>query len=415
MRRYARPVESHDPRAWRTSCCIAGAFAALAGLLFWFGSGPWVGALHAGFYGDLAQMTGAARDVWTGKLDQVYGSNVGLLALPLSFLAVLPLAPVLGVLNQQVPYHDPATLLAGSYILLLGSLLLYAVRKLAWDLGIRRHLALLQIVAALLVLLPEFEYGHLDDVLALTAVVLAVSRTIRREHLAAAVMLSVAISFKQWAFVLVPLVVAGAPRGRRLRAIFAAGALPAVLTAVCIGLDGSSAVHAFFSPLPSSQLTGHPGFNPNWFGTHSAEASRLLAAGIAFALGLAFARVTEPSRLLVVVAVILTIRPLTETVNYSYYWSPALLFVVLALLLAEGELKLGGVLWSAAALLWSVPRGLDSSPKGWWVCQLILLGALTSTVLRVLRTARLQSEVIPDAPLATDLSPGDRAEPLSVA
>lgn len=391
MRRDARLLDDPDPWRWRTSLAIAGVFVLLAGLLFWFGSGPWVGALHAGFYGDLAQMTGAAHDVWTGKLDQVYGSNLGLLALPLSFLAVLPIAPILAPMHQQVPYHDAATLLAGSYVLLLGSVLLYAVRKVAWDLGIRRHLLLLQIAAAVLVLLPEFEYGHLDDVLALTAVVYSVGRMLRREHLAAAVMLSVAISFKQWAFVIVPLLVASAPEGRRLKTLFAAGALPAVLTTVSIGLDGTSAVHAFFSPLPSSQMTGHPGFDPAWLGAHSSEASRLLAALLAAGLGIVWRRVTEPAKLLAVVAVILAIRPLTETVNYSYYWSPALMFLLLALVVAEQKVSFGALGWCTAALLWSVPRGLDSSPQGWWLCQLILLGALSWKGARVLRRAQFQT------------------------
>ena len=415
MRLDARSLDDADPRGWRTSLAVAGVFVLLAGLLFWFGSGPWVGALHAGSYGDLAQMTGAAHDVWTGKLDQVYGSNLGLLALPLSFLAVLPLAPILGAMHQQVPYHDVATILAGSYVLLLGSFLLHAVRKLAWDLGIRRHLLLLQIAAAVLVLLPEFEYGHLDDVLALTAVVYAVRRMLRREHLAAAVMLSVAISFKQWAFVLVPLLIGGAPEGRRLKTAFTAAALPAVLTAVSIGLDGTSAMHAFFSPLPSSQMTGHPGFDPAWLGAHSSEASRVLASLLAAGLGIVGRRVTEPAKLLGVVAVILAIRPLTETVNYSYYWSPTLMFVLLSLLVAEQRVSLGAAGWCAAALLWSVPRGLDSSPQGWWVCQLILLGALSWKGSRVLRRTQSRTRPVRAARRDPNSSSRDCAEPLPVA
>ena len=419
VRPDARPLDDGDPRGWRTSLGVTGVFVLLGGVLFWFGSGPWVGALHAGYYGDLAQMTGAAHDFWTGKLDQVYGSNLGLLALPLSFLAVLPLAPILGAMHQQVPNHDVATLLAGSYVLLLGSFFLHAVRKLVWHLGVRRNLVVLQIVAAVLVLLPEFEYGHLDDVLALTAVVYCVQRMLRREHLAAALTLSVAISFKQWAFVLVPLLVARAPEGRRLKATFAAAALPAVLTAACIALDGTSAMHAFFSPLPSSQMTGHPGFDPGWLGDHSSQASRLLAALLAAALGIGWRRVTEPAKLLAVVGVIFAIRPLTETVNYSYYWSPALMFVLLALLVSEQKVSLGAAGWSVAALAWSVPRGLDSSPQGWWVCQLILLGALSWKGLRVLRRAQSQTAPVglPHAEpslLSLDHNPSRSPHPASV-
>ena len=360
-------------------------------------------------------MTGAAHDVWSGKLDQIYASNIGLLALPLSFLAVLPVAPLLGAMNQPVPYHDAATLVAGSYILFLGAFLLHAVRKVAWELGVRRQLVLLQVLAVVLVLLPELEYGHLDDVLALTAVVYTVRWIARREHVAAAAALSVAISFKQWAFMLVPLVIAGAPARRRVRAAFAAGSLPAILAALSIGLDGSSAVKAFFSPLPSSQLTGHPGFDPNWLGAHSSEASRLAAAVIATAVGIACARITNPSRFLAAVAVILAIRPLTETVNYSYYWSPTLLFVVLSLLIAEGRFTIGTAGWSASALLWSLPRGLDSSPAGWWVCQLVLLGALSWKALRVLRRGATQTESKSPAGTGSDAMSPKSPETLSLA
>jgi hypothetical protein len=393
-----------DRHAWAGSLGVTGAFVVLAAGLFWFLSDQWVGALHAGTYGDLAQLTGAVGDIWHGKPGAVYGSNLGLLALPLTFLTLLPIAPLLSAMNQSIPSHDPATLIAGTYIVMLGCFALHAVRGLAWDLGVRRHLLLIQIMAALVVLLPEFEYAHLDDVLAFTAVVYAVRRILRQEYMAAALLLSLAISFKQWAFVLVPLVAAASPRGSRLRVVSAAAALPAVLMVLCIAIDGSSATHAFFSPQPSSQLTGHPGFDPNWLGTHSAEASRVLAAALAGTLGVARRRVTDPARLLAAVAVILAIRPLTETVNYSYYWSPALMLGVLALVVAERRITLGAAAWILAALAWSIPRGLDSSPTGWWVCELVLLLAIT---LRVLRAVRFGHSTPPAGPDARD--PGARS------
>lgn len=376
-------LDGEDKGAWSASIAIAASFAVLLSGLFWFGSGPWVGALHAGSYGDLAQLTGAAQDVWHGRLREVYGANLGLLALPLSFLAVLPLAPILSALHEPIPYHDLATLLAGFYILLLGCFVLHAVRRLAWDVGIRRHLLLVQSLAAIFVLLPEFEYGHLDDVLALAAVTYAVRHLLRREPLTATLLLSVAISFKQWAFMLVPLFVASTVRGRRIRAFVVAAALPAILMALCIAVDRAAAVHAFFLPPPSSQLTGHPGFDPTWLGAQSSEASRSIAALLAFILGLKFARIKDPGSFLAGVALIFMIRPLTETVNYSYYWSPAFLFVVISLFAIEGKLTLSAWVWPLGAIAWAVPRGLDSSPTGWWACQLILLAGMGVKMTRV--------------------------------
>lgn len=392
--RRQEAAPDRDLHCWPSSIGIGLAVALLAGLAFWFGSALWNG-LHATHYADLAQLTQAGQLVWHAHLRAVY-ATVPTDALPLSFLVMAPLAPVLDRLPDPIYFHNPATVIAGSYILLVGGIpLLHAVRRLAWETGVRSRLWILQVGAALLVLLPEYEYGHLEDALALTCTLYAVRRLLRGDRLYAALLLGVATGFKQWAVMLMPFVVMSAPRHRRLRTALVGAVVPASLLAAAFGIDGRFGVHTLVLPVASNVWSGHPGLETVLFGTSAAEVSRILAVAVAVVLGWTLRSVREPTRVLLACSAILVVRPLTELVDYSYYWSPALLLLTVAGASAARRVRPALLVLPVAGLLWSAPEGRGSSAGGWWACQLLILVVAVVLQIRDMASSR---RALPSAP-----------------
>lgn len=369
-----------DRRCWSASVGLGITFVVAAGLAFWFGSDVWDGSLHASRYADLSPLTRAGQLIWGGDLTGIYKS-VTTDALPLSFVVMAPLAPLLDVLHEPVYFHNLSTLIAGSYILLLGIVLLHAVRRLAWDLNVRSRLWLVQVVAVVLVMVPEYEYGHVEDVLALACVLYGIRRFLRGENLYAALLLGVASGFKQWAILLLPLIIFSAPPATRLRVAVVGLSLPALLLTLAWGLDGSSAFHTLKTAVASNADAGHPGLLFIWSQT-SSEVTRVLAVVLAIGLAWKFRSPREPPRLLLLISAVLVLWPLTDAVNYSYYWSPALLCFALAAVSADPRVRFITLVMPIAALLWTVPRSLGSSPGGWWLCELTLLAAAVAVQAR---------------------------------
>lgn len=369
-------MDDKDRRAWLSSAGITIAFMGLA-LLY---QTQLVKVFQPGYAGwaplDLGLLTKAGHQLWTGHLSAIYRSGSGLYALPLSFALVAPLTAVLGT---ATPDHNQA-LVATAYLLAFGAVLLHAVRGLAWDLGMRRRLWLVQAVAAVLALVPEVEWGHLEDVLALAFVVYAVRRLRNGDQVRAALLLSVAVSFKQWAVVLIPLLLFAAPRESRARTLIAACALPAVLVAVFVGIDAKEALSAFLTPGGVGGPPGHVWFGPAWLGAHTTQANRFLALGLATAVGWRFRRSTD---LVPLVGFILLLRPLTEPANFSYYWSPGLVFAALTIAASRDRRALAAPLLAG---LWALPRAQTAS-RWWWVGEMLFL-ALTLSAVRAPHPAR---------------------------
>jgi hypothetical protein len=82
--------------------------------------------------------------VWHGELANVYDAATAAYALPLSFILMAPVAALVDLyplVEGIVPLARPnAWLVVGPYSLLFGVSFVDAVRRLAWDLGQRRHL-----------------------------------------------------------------------------------------------------------------------------------------------------------------------------------------------------------------------------------------------------------------------------------
>ena len=367
-----------DGAAWRSSLIIGALFLAAA-MTFSLRFG-WIGNVRGGWAvtTDNWMTFDGGRYVWNGALGYVYSGTTSY-ALPLSFILMAPIAGLadhLG-LTEGVPLslpHPTAWLLVGPYTLAFGVFLLHAVRRLAWDLQIRSRLWLVQLAAVAVVLVPAFQWGHFEDVLALTAVIHALRRWIGGDLVRAALYISVAISFKQWAVMLLPFALAAAPRGRRLRTLVAAVALPAVFTAYVLGVDWSHASRALFDP--ASQVSGYEGhgaFFTTWFGRRTAAATRGAGTVLAAFLGWRLRHLRTGAQILAAAALILTIRPLFEPVNFPYYWSPGLLLAGLARLAGSRGHRSRVWLAPVAAVAWGLPRGNPATAYWWWSGMLLLL------------------------------------------
>lgn len=336
---------------------------------------------------DVWPIIDGGRFVWNGSLGYVY-QGTSSYALPLSFILSAPVAGLMDHLQlvegSPYPVAEPtAWLLVAPCVLACGLPLLVAVRRLAWQLGLRRRLSALQVACVPLALFPAFYWGHFDDVLALAFVTFAVRRLLRSEWIPAALLLSAGVASKQWAVMLVPLFVLLAPPGRRLRCLIAACALPGVLTLYVLGVDWSHASKALFSPVNAgTQTQGHLSFYASWFGSQTSKYSR--TAGFLFTVPLAWLlrRSRGSAQMLASIGAVLLVRPFSEAISFSYYWSPGLLMAGLVGLACHKRFRLHDWVGPVAAALWATPRSGAATTVWWWAGELLLLGVTGWQVLR---------------------------------
>lgn len=362
---------------------------------------------------DVWMTVDTGRSVWTGSLNFLYHNYYGFFALPLSSMLLAPAAALIDHFNLAeglFPIAQPsAWLLVGPYTLLFGIFLLDAVRRLAWELGVRRRLLLLQVLSTFLVLTPCFEWGHFEDGMALTFTIHAVRYMLRRDPIRAALLLSLAVSTKQWAVMLVPFLAFSAPAGRRLRTAITACALPALMVGFFLLIDYPDASRAFFNPPSPAPHTGHAAIFVTWFGMQTARVGRLTGVLLAAGLGWRVRRMVTPARIFMAASLILLLRPLSEPVNWSYYWSPALLLAGFAGVAAHRRMAWRDWIGPSLAMLWTVPHGGTPSTPWWWLATVALL---VLTVRRGLlncgldlRPARLRSHLDRRSARTRDASP----------
>jgi hypothetical protein len=381
--RSKSPLVERDKRCFSSSVLIGLAFA---GLAMWFSV-----SLYARFYqhrllghhawyttSDIWQIVDGGRFVWNGALANVYDGASSAYALPLSFILMAPVSAVIDhfhLVEGLFPLARPnAWLLVGPYSLLFGIFLLDAVRRLAWDLGQHRLLWVSQLLAVGLVLVPGFEWGHFEDVLALTFVIHAARLVVAKDHVRAALLLSLAVSSKQWALFLIPLVVLMAPRGRRLKCLAASCALPVLFLLILLVFGGKTAFNALFSPINLGRTApGHISFYVTWFGSRTSQMSRTLGVAVGLIVAWKLRRVSTNAQILAAMSILVLIRPFSEAINYSYYWSPSLVLAGFVGVAAHGRIRVRDWMWQLAAIAWTLPHGNPATYSWWWAGMMVLL------------------------------------------
>jgi hypothetical protein len=326
---------------------------------------------------DTWQMVDAGRFVWHGALGNVYEA-ANTYALPLSFILTAPVSALVDhyrLAEGIVPLaHPSAWLVVGPYSLLFGVFLVDSVRRLAWDLGQRRFLWLSQLLAVGIVLVPGFEWGHFEDVIALTFVLHAARYLLARDYIRAGLLLSLAVSSKQWAVFLVPLAVFMAPPGRRLKTLAASCALPLLLMLIVLTFGGRDSFDALFSPINMGRnAPGHIAFYVTWLGSKTSELSRNLGLIAAIALAWKLRKAATKPEILAAISVLLVLRPLSEAINYSYYWSPSLIVAGLVGVAAHRRIRIRDWIWQVIAIAWTLPHGNPATSSSWWVGMAVLL------------------------------------------
>ena len=360
------------------TAAIAAGFAGLAVLYCtvvygWTHQGGWWYAPK-----DALTLNRAGWELIHGHLRQVYSGDHGLYALPLAFPLTGLATVAIRALHLQSAPHPQWVFFEVPLLVFLGAPVLQAARRLAWDLGLRRRLWGVQLLAVFLVLVPEVQWGHVEDVLCLNFVLWGLRRLIRGQALRACLYLSVAVSFKQWAVMLLPVLVLAAPAKQRGRHAIAALALPAALAGLFLIVSYPDAIRAFTSPATLVRnYPGHPWVDPTWLGSRTGAANRYAAMGLACAVAwFRRRRIHDPMDVVATAALILMIRPLTESINYPYYWSPGLLLVALVTMASSRRMNVGDWVWPALALAWTLPVSNDVTAMDWWAGEAVLVGVI---------------------------------------
>jgi hypothetical protein len=335
---------------------------------------------------DIWMPVDTGRYVWDGSLNHLYRVYQGFNSLPLSSIVMAPVAEVISrhnLIENVVPVAKPsAWLLVGPYTLAFNVFFLDAVRRLSWDLGVRHHLWRVQLAAALVVLVPCFEWSHFEDVLALTFVFHAFRYAFKQDFVRAALTLSIAVCWKQWAVLLVPLLVFSTPRTFRTRTLVAACALPALLMGFFLVMDSHDAARALLYPSVTPSRSGYTGFLSEAFGAQGTPYGRGSVVLIAIVIGWLFRRSTRPTVVLALLSVVLTLRPLTEPVNWSYYWTPGLCAAALTGIAAHRSVRMRDWVLPAGAIVWSLPHPGRPALGWWWSVEVALLLAVGVRVVR---------------------------------
>lgn len=368
LRRLPRS-KCDDPRSWSSSVVIGIGFVVLA-MIYSLFVAPLLTANHLWFApGDVWMAVDGGRYVWHGALGYVYeGTNS--YSLPGFFIL---LAPVSGLIDhfrliEGMPYPVPrpsAWLIVGPYTMLFGIFLLHAVRRLGWELGIRKRLWLLQFAAVLTVLVPAACWGHFEDVVALAGVLYAVRFLLRQDYTRAALALSVAITCKEWALLVLPFLLVRVPVGRRTRVSFWSVALPAALAAFTLSVDwADSSRDLLFPKVTAAAAIGHAAVFAGWLGPHASLIGRALSLAAAPVFAWVTRRENRPTQLLRWISAVCLLRALLEPFSYSYYWSPALLLIGMAA--CQLPIRARAARWVSilVAGIWLMPT--KASGIGWW-------------------------------------------------
>lgn len=331
----------------------------------------------------------AAIYVGHGAFQEVYLGSPNYFALPLSAVLLAPvvrLGQALGLVNGY-PYVLPKPtmwLVVGPFTLLLGTVpVALAARAAAWGAGVRKRLWLLQAAALVIVSYPCGFWGHFEDSLATTFLLLAVKFHADRRHTLAALLLGVACCSKQWAVLALPFLLLTAPQGRRMRVAALAVGLPLLLALEPLLAFPHQTLRALLLQ-PTPNLTALQDVHTSLLvhlGRAADRVGRLAALASAAVVGWWTCR-RRPHLWLVGLAVALLVRPLLEPYLLGYYLAPGMLVLALAATVHRGRVEAWVLAVFASPVIWATPDATGSN-LAWWAGELVLLGVAAFACFRI--------------------------------
>jgi hypothetical protein len=363
--------------------------------------------------GDMWGIWRAAHYIGWGFLGGVYDPSTGVNSLPGLEILLAPVAMLsghLGLSESFPPFflvHPTAALLLEPIELLLASTVLFAVDALAEQLSVTRHRRIALCVMVACVTWPTVAiWGHAEDCLATALAIYALVAGLRGRWKACGWLFGFALVTQPLVVMVLPILVASSPQGRRLMTAARSVALAVVLVVVAFASDAANTYRSLVQqPTPPSVNHATPWvslaprvsgavvgigsrssltFSSGRFIEHtslaparsvvlvSGGAGRLFEVLIAVLLGLyVWRRPQPPDRLIWLVAVCLGMRCLFEAVMTPYYLAPPL---VLALAIASRQS--GKKFWAACIVASEVTVFTYQrlSPWAWWLPVVLGMG-----------------------------------------
>jgi hypothetical protein len=372
-----------DPHPWRAAVWIT-----LAGVVLEMIGSLWLVPRALSMTGwfvaaDAWAPIPAAHYVAYGAVPFLYEGSPSFVAGPLLPIVLAPVAAIgsLFDLTQSVPVplkHPALWLVYGPYGIGLSVVFLAAIRRLAVQAGVRTGLVRLQLASVLVVLLPSAGmWMHFEEPLAMACALFALVEVMRGRDRRAAIAIGIAICFKQWALLALPLVVATAPPGRRVRTLAWGVAIPAALFAVPLAFDWTYAAPQIFS----AHAYPHAGHAALWVPSakHITVGTpfRALAVACSAAVAWRLRGRTEPSVLIAALASVLVLRLVFEPVLFAYYLAPPLAALLVYEVVRTGRV-VRTVLFGLPALLLFA---MHPHPVVWWAAEVALLAPIAGPAL----------------------------------
>lgn len=294
-----------------------------------------------------------AQWVSHGAIGTIYSGDTMYLSLP-GFLVLLAPVVALGdhlglVTGYPFQLARPSMwVLVGPAFFVLGSSCLLGIDYLADTLGVttgRRRI--ISLATGVVVVAPTCVWaGHPEDLVALGLSCVSLALLMRGRWLAAALVLSLAVVMQPWAGLLVLVVVAASPRGRRVRSLVWSSALPTACAAMLFVFTPSDT----FRSLVEQPMLGLGQHLPWWglsrpidfmAGSQVIDArvgsmSRSVAVIVAILAAVLVWRRPSRSALMAAVSATLLARGVFETQFWCWYLAPAAVFMALGAASAPG-------------------------------------------------------------------------------
>jgi hypothetical protein len=376
----AAPASDRDANRWWAN--LAWGVLFVGGYLCWSFRLPLLWGHHAAWDvpGDIWEVYSSAIYVVHGGYAFLYDPGTGYAALPLTAIIVAPFEWLGERLHlvAGLPYyvHRPSMWLVLAPVVAIGCIpVIWAARSLAWELGVRQRLWLVQLNALLVVSVPCALFGHFEDALAVAGIFMAWRAAARSNWMGTAIWCAVAIASKEWAVLAVPMMICQAPRGRRACLGAIAVGTPLLLLAPCLLRDFGNTVTAVFvaSSAPAVSGNGHVGLLSGLVPGEFTQAGVLVVAA-AYWL---FRKWSLPMAMCSV-GVLFALRVIAEPVAFLYYFSAPLAVLAMIVVTSGRRVSLARFGLTLVPLLWALALHID--PGVWWLGMGLASAALATVV-----------------------------------